>query len=72
MAKRLVLRSWRVTKAEPSGLFVWFDPDRESVELYEVDPPWKRGVLAFGERDDQLDLLESILVSDRHSDDLPF
>jgi len=53
MAKRLMLRSWRVVGAEPSGLFVWFDPARESVELYELEPPEIPGVDAYSEEGDQ-------------------
>jgi len=50
--KRLVLRKWRVQDAEPSGLFVWFDPTRESVELYELEPQLEAGVGEDLEGDD--------------------
>ena len=72
--KRIVLRSWRVQEAEPSGLFVWFDPDREGVELYELDPPTESGVGDPCEEDDQRGLWDS---SDQvnelvDSNELPF
>ena len=50
--KRIELRSWRVAEASPSGLFVWFDPARESVELYELDPQRPLGVADALERDE--------------------
>ena len=78
MAKsRIMLCNWRVRKAEPSGLFVWFDPDRESVELYEMDPLTQSGVAdaleegdqrsLFGDPNQVNDVLETSL-----EDDLPF
>ena len=74
MMKRLVLRSWRVTEALPSGLFVWFDPEREAVELYELDPQTKSGVREACEREDQesdpSDPVQVNLVL--VEDDLPF
>ena len=40
--------------AEPSGMFVWYDPTREAVELYERrEPPKDEGVLEVLEGDDQ-------------------
>ena len=75
MAKRLVLRSWRLMDADPSGLFVWYDPTRESIELYELDPPKESGVPEVGERDDfgQIGMFQSS-VNEPESDDsgLPF
>ena len=44
MSKQLVLRSWRTMEAEPDGLMVWFDPTREQLKLYELDPPEDSGV----------------------------
>ena len=58
MAKKIMLRSWRVTKASPSGLMVWFDPDRESIELYEMDPQLEAGVADACEGDDQSDMFD--------------
>ena len=43
MAKKL-LSNWRVLKAEPSGLMVWFDPDQERLELHDLEPPGEAGV----------------------------
>ena len=31
------LRSWRVFTASPSGLAVWFDPEREVLRLFSRD-----------------------------------
>jgi len=28
--------SWRVTRGIPSGVHIWFDPERESVRLFRV------------------------------------
>jgi len=51
--KPIVVRNWRVVEASPSGLFVWFDPSRESVEVYELMEPLKNeGVADALERDD--------------------
>jgi len=69
-AKRIVLRTWRVVKAEPSGLFVWYDPAREAVELYEQEPLKDEGVLEFSEGDDSKDQYD--LNSNNEIEDLPF
>ena len=40
-----MIRNWRVMRAEPSGLVVWFDPSRESLRLYEgMELPKEGGV----------------------------
>jgi len=71
--RRIVLRSWRVQEAEPSGFFVWFDASRESIELYERDPPKDEGVADACEGDDQRGLWDSsIVVNDPPEEDLPF
>ncbi len=75
--KKIVLCNWRVIKAEPSGLFVWFDPDRESVELYEVEPLLEGGVASASEGDDQTRLFAGASSSDDtpvdpDGSDLPF
>ena len=74
MAKKLlVLRSWRVQKAEPSGFFVWYDPSREGIELYELEPPKDEGVPEVLEADDQRSLwCDPNQVQTVVSDDLPF
>jgi len=75
MAKRIVLRNWRVSKAEPSGLFVWYDPDREVVELYELDPETESRVAdALEGVDPKEGQLPLSIVSGHPSglDDLPF
>ena len=73
--KRIELRSWRVAEAQPSGLFVWFDPARESVELYEVEPPTESGVGDPNEKDDHGQIW--LFQSDQNEvlelvEDLPF
>ncbi len=68
--KRIVLRSWRVVEAEPSGFFVWYDPTREGIELYELEPPKDSGVVAFSEGDDQIDAFPALDPSDTHRDPL--
>jgi len=50
--RRKVICQWRVAKAEPSGLMVWFDPDTELVRLYELEHPETSGVEGFSEGDD--------------------
>ena len=72
--KRLVLRSWRVQKAEPSGFFVWFDPGREGIELYELEPPKDEGVADASEGDDQRGLwdVRDQVTMGVEVDDLPF
>ncbi len=50
--KRLMIRQWRVSKAEPSGLQVWFDPATEFVRLFELEPSAKAGVEGYREGDD--------------------
>ena len=54
MARKLI-RQWRVSKAEPSGLMIWFDPSRELVRLYELDPREDPGVHEVLEGDDRTD-----------------
>ena len=51
--RELILRSWRVTEAQPHGLTVWFDPHREQLKLYELEPPDYSGVREGCEGDDQ-------------------
>ena len=34
-----ILRSWRVTKAEPFGFHCWFDPSEEHLCLFDGPPP---------------------------------
>ena len=72
MAKKIILRSWRVTHAEPSGLFVWFDPTREAVELYELEPPKDEGVAKANEGDDQYDLEYDPQSDKNELGELPF
>ena len=70
-ASRVTIRMWRLVRPERGpGLFVWFDPECEAVELFELDPSTESRVLAltrgdepdwFGEApssNDELDTLE--------------
>ncbi len=73
--KRIELRNWRVQEAEPSGFFVWFDPTREGVELYELEPSTEERVADACEGDDQRHLWDSqgqVNGGHRLDDDLPF
>ena len=53
-ATRVKIRMWRMVRPEKGpGMFVWFDPEREELQLYELkEPPKDEGVLAFSEGDD--------------------
>ena len=51
-AIRKLICQWRVSRASPSGLQVWFDPRTETIRLYSVEPPGTPGVEDFGEGDD--------------------
>ena len=72
MAKKIILRSWRVMHADPSGLFVWYDPTRESVELFELDPPKNEGVAIACEGDDQIDMYDPQSGKNELDHELPF
>ncbi len=67
-----ILSNWRVIRAEPSGLFVWFDPDRESVELYELEPSPEERVDERHERGDSDGQLELLPSDEPPIGDLPF
>ncbi len=32
----MIIRQWRVSRAEPSGQMLWFDPSCEAVKLYRI------------------------------------
>jgi len=53
-AKRLPIRMWRVTRAAPFGLHVWFDPDTEFPRLFELEPHSRSGVGDPSEGDDRI------------------
>ena len=45
MATRIPIRMWRMSRPEKGpGMFVWFDPDREELELRQLEPPKESGV----------------------------
>ena len=74
MARKL-LCCWRVSKAEPSGLQVWFDPELEEVRIYELEPRSENGVGEDLEEGDQRSLFgDSTQVNEAPGDDqeLPF
>ena len=77
MARKLI-RQWRLAKAEPSGLMVWFDPASELVRLYdlvgELEPPKDSGVDSFSEKDEPGEYCpsHSELNEDHPQGDLPF
>jgi len=61
-------------EASPSGLMVWYDPTREGVELYELEPPDESGVEDFSEGDGLMSLW-GVLKSSKHkfpAGELPF
>ena len=72
MARELRIRMWRMSKAAPYGMHLWFDPDTEYVRVFE-EPRAKRGVPAVPDVDDVISSDESdqltLLVS---PDELPF
>jgi len=43
-AKRKTISQWRVMKAEPNGLLLWFDPMVEFPRLFELEPSLRSGV----------------------------
>ena len=53
MSARKLIRQWRVSKGEPLGLHVWFDPRTETVRLFELDPLEIPGVDDVCEGDDR-------------------
>ncbi len=54
--KEIVLRSWRVSDGDPSGLHVWFDPTTEIVKIYPLEPSSETRVAIASEGGDQVDL----------------
>jgi len=71
MAKQLLLRSWRVSEALPSGRTVWFDPEREAIRLYELEPELEARVDEHREADDQIDMYDPE-VDKNELGELPF
>jgi len=73
MAIRKVLRSWRVTEASPSGCHVWFDPLRETIALFELEPSPEERVDDVSEGDGSDDSRpEQISLMELVEDELPF
>ena len=71
MAKSIILRQWRMTEASPSGMTVWFDPARETVELFELEPSKDSRVADAVDGDDQLDMYDPE-VDKNELGELPF
>ena len=53
MARRKQIRQWRVSRALPSGLQVWFDPEVETIKLFALEPSPEARVADALEGDDQ-------------------
>ena len=71
MANELEVRNWRMTEASPSGLHLWFDPLRETVKLFELDPGEFPGVHEVLEGDDHEDVYDPE-VDKNELGELPF
>ena len=73
MARKLICQ-WRVSRALPSGLQVWFDPEHETIKLYELEPLPEGGVTVGHERSAPTDPDDSNIKSPPGVDqgDLPF
>jgi len=65
---------WRVTRADPKGLHLWFDPDIEFPRLYELEPRPEDGVAIANEGDDQRGLFDEVgqVTDGLPEGDLPF
>ena len=74
----LLIRGWRVARAEPSGMVVWFDPTREHVKLFSGGSACDLAIPEEGVDERQLSLYLDSAVSvsalgDGDGDDeLPF
>ena len=63
---RVKIRMWRMSRPEKGpGMFVWFDPTREELRIYEMEPPKDSGVEDFSDGDDQ-DSLADAPESSKH------
>ncbi len=60
---RKVIRMWRVSRAEPKGLHLWFDPETEFPRLYELLP--SDGSVAPEVPDDVVDRREEMYYLDK-------
>jgi len=48
-AKRIQIAQWRVTKADPSGLTLWFDPMTEFPRLFDLEQSLRTRGITFRE-----------------------
>ena len=65
----ILVRAWRVTRGEPSGSHLWFDPSTEFVRLFRLPPPDGEDGLselevAEGGESAYLDKVSSVSVSE--------
>ena len=73
MNDHLLVCAWRVIQAEPSGCFMWFDPETEIPLLIVKEPETGSRVGEGCEGDDPEDLFGQNQVQNGSSvDDLPF
>ena len=73
MARRKLICQWRVSRALPSGLQVWFDPSTETIKLFELEPHPPGGVADALEGDERDEIPESSSSNDEiGQSDLPF
>jgi len=54
------VKAWRIMKAEPFGLLVWFDPSTERPEIHSSEPLENPGVLVCCEGDDQRSFFDEL------------
>ena len=73
MAKELIIRQWRM-ESVADGCWLFFDPVRETVRLFEAEPLEIEGVADALEGDDQRGLFDSEESSKNElvEDELPF
>ena len=56
---------WRMVRPEKGpGMFVWFDPEREELQLYDVEPSEMPRVEDFSEGDDLIGFGEAPQLKD--------
>jgi len=67
------IREWRLVRPEKGpGLFLWFDPECEEVELIEREPQQNAGVADAPEEDDYSDVKSSPSENCGSQGELPF
>ena len=72
MIEKTIL-GWRICKAEPSGLLVWFDPELEEVKLFLLEEPRTRSGVPDGpEVDYDASDVDEDQVNHEFEPELPF